>query len=216
MEILVYGAGVIGTLYATRLQQAGHRVTILARGSRLLGIQRHGLIIQDITTGARSTAQVAVTERLCGEEVYDLAVIAVRRDQLAGIVPDLAKSRNIPSVAFMLNNPLGSATFADVIKADRVLLGFPGAGGALEDGVVYHAMIAQQPTTVGEPAGRQTARLRALVSALRASGFPTRVENNMDAWLLCHAFFITCVCGAIYLAGGDCRRLSRTARYSDR
>jgi 2-dehydropantoate 2-reductase len=31
----------------------------------------------------------------------------------------------------------------------------------------------------------------------------------MDAWLKTHAFFVTAVCGAIYLAGGDCRNLSR-------
>jgi hypothetical protein len=30
----------------------------------------------------------------------------------------------------------------------------------------------------------------------------------MDAWLKAHAFFVTAVCGAIYQAGGDCRRLA--------
>ena len=30
----------------------------------------------------------------------------------------------------------------------------------------------------------------------------------MGAWLRAHAFFVTAVSGAIYLAGGDCRRLS--------
>ncbi len=34
MDILVYGAGVLGSLYAARLQQAGQHVTILARGPR--------------------------------------------------------------------------------------------------------------------------------------------------------------------------------------
>jgi 2-dehydropantoate 2-reductase len=34
MKILVYGAGVIGTLYAARLQEAGRQVTVLARGGR--------------------------------------------------------------------------------------------------------------------------------------------------------------------------------------
>ena len=30
----------------------------------------------------------------------------------------------------------------------------------------------------------------------------------MDAWLKAHAFFVTAVSGAIYMAGGDCHRLS--------
>ena len=43
MKILVYGAGVIGTLYAARLQEGGHRVTAVARGQRLADIRRYGL-----------------------------------------------------------------------------------------------------------------------------------------------------------------------------
>jgi hypothetical protein len=30
----------------------------------------------------------------------------------------------------------------------------------------------------------------------------------MDAWLKAHAFFVTAISGAIYIAGGDCHRLS--------
>jgi hypothetical protein len=30
----------------------------------------------------------------------------------------------------------------------------------------------------------------------------------MDAWLKAHAFFVTAISGAIYMAGSDCRRLS--------
>jgi 2-dehydropantoate 2-reductase len=30
----------------------------------------------------------------------------------------------------------------------------------------------------------------------------------MGTWLKAHAFFVTAISGAIYLAGGDCRRLS--------
>ena len=69
-------------------------------------------------------------------------------------------------------------------------------------------MISQQPTTIGEVDGRRTPRLEELINAFRASHLPTRVERHMDAWLKTHAFFVTAVCGAIYLAGGDCRRLS--------
>jgi ketopantoate reductase len=44
--------------------------------------------------------------------------------------------------------------------------------------------------------------------ALRVSGFPIKISHHMDAWLKAHAFFVTAVSGAIYLAGDDCRRLS--------
>jgi hypothetical protein len=75
-------------------------------------------------------------------------------------------------------------------------------------------MIAQQPTTSGELDGRRTARLRELVKTFRQSGFRTTTSRDMDAWLKAHAFFVTAVSGAIYMAGGG---LSPTVRrQSDR
>jgi 2-dehydropantoate 2-reductase len=210
MKVLVYGAGVIGTLYAARLQGAGHEVTVLSRGSRLEDIQRHGLILEDVRTGTRSVTRVAVVGELLAKDSFDMALVAVRRDQLSGVMPALAANDNIPLFLFLLNNPSGSAAVVDVIGPDRVLLGFPGAGGAMEGHVVRYVMIAQQPTTIGEPSGMRTARLQTLLELLHACGFKVRIDDDMDAWLMAHAFFVTSVSGAIYLAGGHCRELSRS------
>jgi 2-dehydropantoate 2-reductase len=210
MKILVYGAGVIGTLYAARLQQAGHAVTVLARGLRLADIRRHGLALQEVESGVRSVTEVATTERLEAQDSYDLAVITVRRDQLSAVLPDLAANGEIPTILFMLNIPLGSASLAEAVGTGRVLCGFPGAGGTFEGHVVHYAMIAQQPTTLGEPAGRQTSRVRGIAETMRSAGFRTRIDADMDAWLSAHALFVTGISGAIYLAGGDCGQLSRS------
>ncbi len=210
MNILVYGAGVIGTLYAARLQEAGHQVTVLARANRLAEIQQHGLVVEDIVTGVRSATRAATVDRLCAQDAYDMALITVRKDQLPSIMPALTANRSIPMVLFMLNNPLGSALLVDSLGLDRVLLGFPGAGGTFEDYVVRYAMIAQQPTTIGEPRGIHTARPEALAETMRSAGFPARIDRDMDGWLSSHAFFVTSVCAAIYLVGGDCKRLSRS------
>lgn len=209
MNILVYGAGVIGTLYAARLQQAGHHVTVRARAPRLDQIKRHGLLLENMVNGSQWAIPVATIDGLAAEAAYDMALISVRRDQLAGVIPELKANRQIPAMLFMLNNPLGATDLANAFGPKRVLLGFPGAGGALEGPTLRYAMIAQQPTTVGEFGGEKTVRLSGLVEALRSAGFPTRIECQMDAWLKAHAFFETAVCAAIYLEGGDCHRLSR-------
>jgi 2-dehydropantoate 2-reductase len=210
MKVLVFGAGVIGTLYAARLQAAGHEVTVLARGTRLAEIQQHGLVVEDIGTSIRSSARVATVDRLDAEDRYDMALITVRNDQLRAIMPALASNKSLPIVLFMLNNPLGSAQLVDALGLDRVLLGFPGAGGALEDHVVRYTLIRQQPTTIGEPRGIHTARPKVLADSMRAAGFPAQIDSDMDGWLMSHAFFVTSVCAAIYLAGGDSKRLSRS------
>jgi hypothetical protein len=51
MNILVYGAGVLGSLYAARLRSAGHRVSLLARGRRLADLRRYGLALENAITG---------------------------------------------------------------------------------------------------------------------------------------------------------------------
>ncbi len=116
----------------------------------------------------------------------------------------------------MLNNPLGSAALVEALGAERVLLGFPGAGGARDGHVVRYALIAQQPTTLGAPASNTksgailSAPLRTLAELFRASGFPARIDSNMEAWLTSQAFFVTAVSGAIYIAAGQCDQLSRS------
>ena len=208
MKILVYGAGVIGTLYAARLQEGGNRVTVVARDQRLADIRRYGLALEDIFGHGQSTTHVDTTERVGPDDQYDIALIAVRRDQVASIVPELTANNRIPTLIFMLNNPTGSSDLAQALGRDRVLLGFPGAGGTRDGHLVRYAMIAQQPTTLGELDGKRTPRLRRLVETFRQCGFPTTTSRDMDAWLKAHAFFVTAISGAIYIAGGDCRRLS--------
>ena len=43
MKILIYGAGVIGSLYAALLAKSGQDVTVYARGRRLESLRKNGL-----------------------------------------------------------------------------------------------------------------------------------------------------------------------------
>ena len=47
MNILVYGAGVLVSVYAARLHDAGHTVSILARHQRLADLRTHGIVLDD-------------------------------------------------------------------------------------------------------------------------------------------------------------------------
>jgi 2-polyprenyl-6-methoxyphenol hydroxylase-like FAD-dependent oxidoreductase len=62
MKILVYGAGVIGSLYAARLKQIGADVTVLSRGKRLEAIRKFGIELEDVSTGKRSSHQVSTID----------------------------------------------------------------------------------------------------------------------------------------------------------
>ena len=209
MNILVYGAGVLGSLYAARLQEAGQHVTVLARGQRLQDIREHGIIIEDVLSGRTTTTHVNVVEQLGPADRYDLAVVIMGKHQVAAVLPQLAANRHIPSVLFVHNNAAGPQALVEALGRGRVLLGFAGAGGKREGHVIHALLIKQQPTTLGELDGSTTPRLEQIVNALKDAGFPVAISANIDAALKTHAVFITCMESAVAVAGGNHELASR-------
>jgi 2-dehydropantoate 2-reductase len=152
MKILFYGAGVMGSLYAARLQDSGQDVSVLARGQRLADIREHGIVLDDMSTGSKSTTRVNVVEQLDSQDAYDLVVVMMPKNQVSKILPVLAANLNTPNVLFMFNNAGGPDEIVNALGRERVLLGFPGAGGIWKDHVIRYMVVSgrQQPTTLGE------------------------------------------------------------------
>ncbi len=210
--ILVYGAGVLGSLYAGKLHQAGYDVTLLARGRRLVELQEGGLALVEEGTGRRECLPVRVTGRLAPEDAYDLVMVVVRKNQLPGVLPALAANTQTLNVLFLVNNAEGPGPLIAALGAERVLLGFPGAGGKRESGAVYYKVVSgvAQPTTIGELDGRRSARIVQIARAFEAAGLPVAISGNMDAWLKTHVAVVSPVANALYLAGGSNYRLAHT------
>jgi len=207
MRILVFGAGVLGSLYAGRLAAWGQDVALLARGSRLEQLRRDGLVLFDEATGLEVRPQLRVVDELRPDDVYDLLIVMVRAEQTADALPLLSTNQRVPSVLFLQNNASGPNALTAVLGRERVLLGFPGAGGALDGPRVRYRLIPEQKTTLGELDGRITPRLRRVREALRSAGFPVALSRHMDVWLKTHGVFITAIAGAIYSARGSCTAL---------
>lgn len=195
MRIVVIGAGVIGQVYGGRLAEAGHDVVLLARDQRADQLRRDGVRL--IRDGIESRPSVAIIDSVEAAGVRDLALVAVRADQVARAL-DVAASAQVKQVVVMCN--VGDAPDAPAARlgADRTLLSFPGIGGwADENGVHYH-QTPEQRTTVAAAGGRE----RAWVKALREAGFKVDVTDKMAAWLTVHAVMICGVAGAMIAKGG--------------
>ena len=205
MKVLVYGAGVLGSLYAARLKKSGHDVTVLARGKRFDEIEAHGLVLEHALKGTRSVTPVAVTKELRPDDAYDLVLVVMRHNQVADVLPSLAANRKSALVVFMVNNPLGYGEWLHAVGPDRLLVGFPGAGGTRVDGVVYYHVVSPllQPTTFGDPEDGVTGRVRALARVFTRAGFPTAVCADMDAWQKTHVAWVSALANALYMAGGS-------------
>jgi 2-dehydropantoate 2-reductase len=204
-RILVIGAGVLGSLYASKLATSQNEVSLLARGERLAQLRHLGLQLEDRLSGERWIGDVKVLDKLSGVDAFDLVLVSVRFNQLDGVLT-MVKTCNAPVVLFLLNNPHTE----DLANAfgERAVFGFPGAGGVLEDGVVRYAMIAEQLTTLGEADGQISPRVTALAALLRRAGLNVSVSSSITSWLKTHAVFITAVCGALYAARGSATELA--------
>jgi 2-dehydropantoate 2-reductase len=211
MNILVYGAGVLGSLFAARLQAAGHHVTLLARGQRLADLRTHGVVLEHATSKVRTTYPVDVTDTLAPDAIYDLILVIMRKNQVPTIIPHLAKN-NTPDVLLLTNNAAGPDAYIEALGRDRVLMGFPGAGGAREGHVIRYTMAEGSlgGTIIGELDGSASPRVQGIANALEQAGFAPTISPNIDAWLKTHAIVVTPIANAIYAAGGDIQRLART------
>jgi 2-dehydropantoate 2-reductase len=211
MNILIYGAGVLGSLYAARLKESGQRVSILARGQRLDDLRKHGILIENPIIRESTTTYVNVVDSLAPEDDYGLIMVFVRKNQLTDILPMLTANRYVPSILFMLNNATGPGQMIAALGCQRVLIGFPGAGGTREGNCLRATVLSGtlQPTCLGELDGSATPRVRKIAHVLKAAGFPTVVRSNMDAWLKTHVALVSPIANALYMMDGDIHQLAQ-------
>ncbi|HXZ04656.1 MAG TPA: 2-dehydropantoate 2-reductase N-terminal domain-containing protein [Ktedonobacteraceae bacterium] len=207
-KVLIIGAGVIGSFNAARLKDAGKDVTLLARGRRLEDLREHGVVLEDARTGRRTTTQVPLVDHLGPEDAYDLAIVIVRRNQIASVLPMLAQNHRIPNILFLGNNAAGTHDIIQALGRERVLIGIVNAGGERQGYVVRYLWWRWLPLEFSELDETQTPRAEAIVHLFTSAGLPTRLRKDVDAYLKTHAAGLPAMAGAVYMAGGDIRRLA--------
>ncbi len=124
MKIAVYGAGVLGSLYAARLHEVGHDVSLVARGDRLTAVREHGVLLAEGDSPTIRSVPVPVVEAPARD--CDLIVVFVRTQHIHGVLESIARIDG--DVLFLLNWAAGPGPLGAAIGAERVLLGFPLVG----------------------------------------------------------------------------------------
>ncbi|MEU8233831.1 2-dehydropantoate 2-reductase N-terminal domain-containing protein [Actinoplanes sp. NPDC048967] len=198
MKILVYGAGVLGTLYAARLHEAGHDVALLARGRRLAALREHGVLIAEGDNPAVRRVPVPIVDK--PSNGYDLITVFVRTHQVDAVLESLAAVDG--DVLFLLNWAAGAEPLAAILGPERVLLGFPNAGGTMDGDVVRYRATSLLNRLVPMTIGGTHPRSERIMQAFRTAGIRARAEPHMDAWLTTHAAFEIPLSRAAHAAGG--------------
>ena len=186
MRFLIVGAGAVGGFVAARLADAGHDVTVLARPHSAARLRDDGLRIAS-QDGLRVVRPSVVT---AGELTpgYDAIVLAVKSENLGGVMADIEPAVQPPAVILPFLN--GMAHVEPL--ADR--FGPAELGGVLrvaterEDDGTIRVLAPLFEVEVGELDGSPSARVDRLASAFRDAGADVTVPADIvgamwDKWV---------------------------------
>ncbi len=195
MRILIFGAGVIGSLYAALLAEAGFDVSVYARGRRLESLRQDGLLYK--SNAEIRKAPVKVLSKLEAGDLYDLVFLTVRENQLHAALEELRQNVS-PTIVTMVNSLETYDQWEAICGTGRIIPAFPGAGGGFDGGVLDAALTPRliQPTTIGKTDGRE----RALAGVFHRAKIPCQIVPDMHAWQLCHLAMVVPIADAYYEA----------------
>lgn len=200
MRVLIYGAGVIGCLYATLFSKAGFDTTIYARGRRLESFKQNGLLY--LKNKNIKKANVNIIHKLENNDIYDFVFLTVKTNQIHVALEEL-KNNNSPNIVTMVNTLEKYDVWGKICGKGRIIPAFPGAGGSFEGNILKAALTPSiiQATTFGEINGNKSKRLSQLAILFKKSHIPYKIEKDMHAWQLCHLAMIVPIADAYYEAG---------------
>ncbi|GIO13326.1 hypothetical protein J19TS2_28810 [Cohnella xylanilytica] len=183
-RLLIVGAGVIGSLYALRFAQYGLDVTMLARGKRLDALTRSGLRYND--NGTIKQMPIKTIETLDNDDIYDYIFVPVRYDQAESALAAIKNNRSKTIVT--LTNTVGYDTWLEIV-GDRLLPGFPGAGGDIKEDVLYAQFGTEkhQGTMFGEINGRISERVKELAKIMETADLHYEIQRDILAFHVSHA-----------------------------
>ena len=203
MKICIFGAGAIGGMLAVRLTQAGHQVSVVARGAQLAAIREKGLTL--LSGEKRDTVQLKASDKPAELGVQDHVILCVKGYGLAqattAIAPLLGSQTSVvPAVngipwwffhqwggalagtRLQACDPDGS--IADAVSPERIIGAVVFQSGAnVEPGVVRHNSGSRM--VFGELGNVKSERAEALAQAFKAGGFDASCTDNirLEIWL---------------------------------
>ncbi|TNF23105.1 MAG: 2-dehydropantoate 2-reductase [Rhodobacteraceae bacterium] len=184
MKIAVMGAGALGGYFGGRLAQAGHEVTLIARGAHLAALKANGLTIRS-PKGDAHLRDIRATGDPAEVGPVDLVLFMVKNADVetagAAIRPMLTPRTTVVTCQ---NGITAWERLAAVIGRHHVLPGVARIPGAITapGEITHHAPFDM--LSFGEPEGGPSPRCDALRAALAEAGTTPAVQDHIlhDLW----------------------------------
>ena len=201
-KIAIYGAGAIGGWMGAKLAAVGCNVSVVARAAALDALRAHGLRLCE--GDAETTLVVQVSDDPAALGVQDLVVVSVKAPGMADVARRIGPLIGPRTLVLTARNgvpwwflqgfggPVAGRTLESVDPGGAIAQAIPAAqviGCVVHascsvdaPGVIRHR--AGNGLIVGEPAGGETPRVKALTDLLMQAGFNVTLSPQIqrDVW----------------------------------
>jgi 2-dehydropantoate 2-reductase len=202
MRFCIVGAGAIGGVLGARLAEAGHEVSLIARGAHLDAIRAQGLAIKD-ADGVRAR-RIPAAEDPAAFGPQDAIVVALKAYAIGPMLPRLAPLLAPETAVVAAINGIpwwyfhreggrfdgraiesvdpGGAMLRALDPGRIIGCVVHGSAEVVAPGVVHHT--SGGAFILGEPDGRTTARVAAIAAAIESAGIraPVSARIRDDLW----------------------------------
>jgi 2-dehydropantoate 2-reductase len=190
MNILLFGRGVITTLYGWTFEKAGHNVTFYVRPGRSAEYGSHvHLDIFDMRRGAQRKHvdedwPIRMVEELPADHSCDLILVSVQEWMFAEVAKFLESRAGHATILIFSNFWRDPEEATRGLPKDQVAWGFPLAGGAFRSNVLRGAIFAS--VNFGTFSASLTRSEIVARKLFRDCGFKIAEKTNFRDWLWIH------------------------------
>lgn len=176
MNIVILGAGALGTVLGAHLAKAGEDVTLIARGNRAAYLQEHGATITGL---AEFTVPVTVVTDPHQVKETDALIVTVKTYDMETAL-DSVKHIRVGSVLSIQNGVVKNEQLAEVFGWEKVL----GATAVVSAEVRPTGVVnftANQGFHLGELPEGTSERVQILADTLNQAGIQAQVWSSIQS-----------------------------------
>ena len=182
MNIVVFGAGAIGSLFGAVLSQR-HKVALIGRKPHVMAIQEHGLCIQGKTKMTVTLPAVESVDQLPFEP--DVIMLTVKAYDTQTAIKEIQEILREQMIVLSLQNGLGNLEHIETVaKKSQIIAGITTHGAVFnQPGVITHT--GKGKTILGPLSHKSKDVAQSLVSMFNEAGISTSLSSDIhkDLWI---------------------------------
>ncbi len=211
MRVLIYGAGIQGSLLAHVLIRGKNDVTVLARGKRAEELKSNGIVLRHYFQRRTTVDKVKIISELRQDDIYDVIFVTMKYTDFPQVLPILAQNGS-ENILLVGNNATASEMEAYLEahseKGKNIVFGFQLSGGKREKNRISVLRFNAGEMVVGG-LGKGVLFQDSLEKIFRNTRYKITYEKNIDAWLKSHIIMVLSMNLAAFIKDYDFKAVAK-------